>query len=168
MVGKMIRTDVNFIKEDRGSFFNFSIAEAQMDPNDKKISTLAMEVEPFNVIDPTFWKWEYQILDATLGTRPTRSIVTRRSGTSQIDQSFWENLTRVIGSSMGAMLQAQKIQQQPTATPIAKAGRSEFYSDQALAALMGYAQVYTEAGIPKFGGNFKCPRNVLATASNFC
>ena len=33
---KMIRTDVNFIKEDWGLFFEFSMATAQMDPNDKK------------------------------------------------------------------------------------------------------------------------------------
>ena len=91
MVGKVIRTDVNFIKEDWGLFFESSMAEAQMYPNYKKISLLAMEVEPVTVTDPTFWKWEDQILDATLGIRPTRSVVTRRIGTSQTDQSFWEN-----------------------------------------------------------------------------
>ena len=41
-----------------------------------------------------------------------------------------------MGSSMGAILKAQQSQQQPTATPIAQAGGSEFYSDWA-------AQVYT-------------------------
>ena len=56
---------------------------------------------------------------------------------------------------MGEMLQAQQSQQQPTATPITKAGCREFYSDWALAALMGYAQVYTEAGIPKIWGKFQ-------------
>ena len=59
-----------------------------------------------------------------------------------------------MGSSMGAMLQAQQIQHKPTDTPIAQAGRREFYSDWALAALMGYAQVYTESGIPRIWG--KC------------
>ena len=44
---------------------------------------------------------------------------------------------------MGAMLQAQQIQQQPTATTISQSGIREFYRDWALAALMGYAQVYT-------------------------
>ena len=73
----------------------------------------------------------------------------RRSVTSQIDQSFWENLTKVMGSSMGEMLQAQQSQQQPTATPIAQPERREFYNNWALAALMRYAQVYTEAGIPR-------------------
>ena len=53
----MIRTDVNFIKEDWSLFFQFSMEAAQMDPNDKKISILAMEVEPVTVIDPKFWKW---------------------------------------------------------------------------------------------------------------
>ena len=38
----MIRTYVNFIIEDWGLFFNFSMAAAQMDP--KKNSILAMEV----------------------------------------------------------------------------------------------------------------------------
>ena len=94
-------------------------------------------------------------MDDTLGTRPTRSVFTRRSGTSQIDQSFWGNLTKVMGNSMGAMIQAQQSQQQPTATPIAKVGHIELYSDWALAELMGYAQVYTEAGIPKIWGKFQ-------------
>ena len=84
----MIRTDVNFIKEDWGLFFEFSMAAAQMDPNDKKSSILAMEVEPVTVTDPKFWKWADQRLDATLGTRPTRSVVTRGSGTSQIEHYF--------------------------------------------------------------------------------
>ena len=53
----MIITDVNFIKEDWGLFFEFSIAKAMMDPNDKKISILAMEVEPVTVTHPKFWKW---------------------------------------------------------------------------------------------------------------
>ena len=147
----MIRTNVNFIKEDWGLFFEFLIAAAQMDPNYKKVGILAMEVEPVTVTDPKFWKWEDQRLDATLGTRPTRSVVTRRSGISQIDQSFWENLTKLISSSMGAMFQAQQSQWQPTVTPIAQVGRWEFYSDWILSALMVYAQVYTEYGIPTFG-----------------
>ena len=42
MVRKMIRTYVNLIKEDWGLFFEFSMAAAQMDPNDKKSSILAM------------------------------------------------------------------------------------------------------------------------------
>ena len=82
-----------------------------------------MEVEPVTAKDPKLWKWEDQKLDATVGTSPTRSIVTKRSGTSQIYQSFWENLTRVMGSSMGKMLQIQQIQHQNTATPIEQAGR---------------------------------------------
>ena len=72
-----------------------------------------------------------------------------------------------MGSSMGAMIQAQQIQQQHTATPIAQAGRREFYKYWTLAALMGHSQVYTEAGIPKIWGNFKFPRNVLTTARNY-
>ena len=133
----MIITDVNFIKEDLGSFFKISMAAAQIDPNDKKISILAMEVEPVTVTDPTFWKWADKRLDATLGTRPKRSVVTRGSGTSPIDESFWKKLTKVMGSNMGAMLQAQQSQQQPTVIPIAQAGRRVFYRDWALAALMG-------------------------------
>ena len=42
MVRKMMRTDVNYIKEDWDLFFAFSMEIAQMDPNDKKISVLAM------------------------------------------------------------------------------------------------------------------------------
>ena len=102
---KTIRTDVNFIKKDWGLFFESSMAAAQMYP--KKKSILAMEVEPVTITDPKFWKLSDQRLDATLGTRPTRSVFTRRSGTSQINQYFWENLTKVMGSSMGEMFQAQ-------------------------------------------------------------
>ena len=60
-----------------------------MDPNDKKSSVLAVEVEPFTIIDPKFWNWVDQRLDASLGKSPTRSIVTRRSGTSHIYQALW-------------------------------------------------------------------------------
>ena len=35
-LGKTIRSDVIFIKGDWGLFFEFSMAAAQMDPNDKK------------------------------------------------------------------------------------------------------------------------------------
>ena len=103
-------------------FFAFSMMAAQMDPKDKKTSALAMEVEPVTVIDPEFLKGAYQRLDATLGTRSTISLFTRRGGTSQIDKSFWENLTRVMGSGMGEMLQAQQIQHQPTFTPSVQEG----------------------------------------------
>ena len=78
----MMRTDVNYKKEDWDLFSAFSMSAAQMGPNDKKISVLAIEVEPVTVTDPKFWKWADQRLDATLGTRPTSSLVTRRSGTS--------------------------------------------------------------------------------------
>ena len=60
-----------------------------------------------------------------------------------------------MGSSMGEMLQAQQIQNEPTAIPIVQAGCREFYSNWELAALIGYAQVYTEAGIPQKWGNFQ-------------
>ena len=85
---KMIRADINFIKEDWGLFFEISMAAEKMDPNDKISSILAMEVEPVTVTDPKCWKWADQRLDATLGTRPTRSVVPRGRGTSKIDQSF--------------------------------------------------------------------------------
>ena len=152
---KMIITYVNFVKEDWGLFFEFSMAVSQMDPNDKKKSILAMEVEPVTVTDPKFWKWVDQRFDSTLGTRPTISVVTIRSGTSHIDKSFWDKSTKVMGISMGEMLWAQKSQQQNTATPNSQAGRRKFYRDWALAALMGYAQVYTVADIQKIWGNFQ-------------
>ena len=46
---KMMRTDVNYIKEDWDLFFAFLMAAAQMDPKYNKISVLAMEVEPFTI-----------------------------------------------------------------------------------------------------------------------
>ena len=78
-----------------------------MDPNNKKSSVLGMEVEPVTIIDPKFWKWADQRLYATLVTSPTRPLVTRRSGTSQIDQSFLKNLMSLMGSDMGEIIQAQ-------------------------------------------------------------
>ena len=126
-----------------------------MEPSDSKSSVLAMEVEPVTATDSNFWKLSDHRLYATLGTRPKRSPVTDRGGTSQIYKSFWENLTRVMGRGMGEMLQTQQIQQQPTATPIIQAGCREFYSYWALAALMGYAQVYTDSGIPRIWGRFQ-------------
>ena len=56
---------------------------------------------------------------------------------------------------MGAMLWAQKIQQQPTTTSISQARRRKFYIDWELAALMGYAQFYTEYGIPIIWGEYQ-------------
>ena len=56
---------------------------------------------------------------------------------------------------MGEMLQAQYIQQKPTVTSSAQAGRRDFYGDWALAAMMGYAQVYIETGIPIIWGKFQ-------------
>ena len=88
-------------------FFKFVIAGAQMDPNDKKISVLAMKLDPVTATHPKFWKWADQKFDDTLGTRPTRSPVTKIGGTSHIDQSLWENLTKVMGSGIEAILQAK-------------------------------------------------------------
>ena len=152
---EMIITERNCQKEYWQLFFKFEMAAAQMDINDKKRSILDMEVETVTATDPKFWKWADQILDDTLGTRPTIPPVINRGGTSHIDQSFWENLTKVMGSGIGAMLQAQHIQHQPTATPSAQAGRREFYSDWALTELMGYSQVYTESGIQRIWGKFQ-------------
>ena len=64
------------------------MASEQMDSNDKNRSVLAMEVEPVTITDPEFWKWEDQILGATLGIWLTIFKVTIRSGTSQIVQSI--------------------------------------------------------------------------------
>ena len=88
----MMRTDVNCQREYWKLFFVFAMAAANMDPNYKKSSVLAMEVDPVIATDPKFWKWADQRLDATLGTRPSRSPVMDRGGTSQIDQYLWETL----------------------------------------------------------------------------
>ena len=56
---------------------------------------------------------------------------------------------------MGEMYQGKNIQQQPTTTPISQEVRREFYRYWALAALMGYAQVYIETGIPRIWGKFQ-------------
>ena len=53
------------------------------------------------------------------------------------------------------MIQEQKRQQKPTATPIAQAGRRGLYSNWALAALMEYDHIYTEDGIQRIWGRFK-------------
>ena len=58
------------------------------------------------------------------------------AGTSHIYQSLWENLTRVVGSGMGEMIQAQQSQHQPTATPSSQVCFRDLYIDWALAVLM--------------------------------
>ena len=113
---EMMKTYVNCQRGNWELFFALAMVAVQMDLSKNKSSILAMEVESINATYPKFWKREDQILDVTLGTSPTRSPVTDRGGTSQIDKSFWENLTRVMGSAMGEMLQARKSQHQPTAT----------------------------------------------------
>ena len=72
-----------------------------MDPSENKSIVLSIKVGPVTATDTKFWKWADHRLDATLGTRPTRSPVTDRGGTSQIEKSFWENLTKAMGSGMG-------------------------------------------------------------------
>ena len=84
-----------------------------MDPNDKKISVLAIEVEPVTATDPKFWKWADQRLDSSLGTRSTRSLVMVMSGTSHIDQSLWVNLTRLIYIGMGQCFRHNKANSNP-------------------------------------------------------
>ena len=53
---EMTRTDVNSKREDWELFFAFSMTASQMDPNDKQISILDMEVEPVTSTDPKCWK----------------------------------------------------------------------------------------------------------------
>ena len=95
------------------------------------------------------------MLGFNIGTNPARSPVTNREGTAQMDQPFWGILTKFMGSIIGDMLQAQHIQNQTTAAPIAHVGHRKFYIDWALTALMEYAQVYTDSGIPIICGKFQ-------------
>ena len=64
-------------------------------------------------------------------------------------------MTKVRLSGIGEMLQAQHSQHQTTNTSIVQAGCRDFYSDWELEALMGYAHVYTEIGIPRIWGKFQ-------------
>ena len=134
---------------------------APIDPNDSNSTVLSMEVDLVTATDPKFWKWADQRLYATLGTSPTRSPVTSRGTTAQIDQSFWENMTKLMGSGTWTMLQAQPSQQIPTATIIAQVGCRYFFSDWAITALIGYVQVYTETGIPRIWGRFQIPKECV-------
>ena len=49
--------------------------------------------------------------------------------------------------SIEAMIQEKNSQHQPAATPSAQEGLRELYSEWAITALMGYAQVYKESTI---------------------
>ena len=80
-------------------FYGFIMEAAQMDPIDRKISVLAMQVDPLIATDPKLLKWADQQLDATFGTRTTRSPVTNRGSTSHIDMLFWEQLEKGDGKS---------------------------------------------------------------------
>ena len=62
---EMMRTDVNFKREDWELFFAFLMAAAHMEPNYKKRSVLSMGVEPVTATDPKFYKWSDQRLDST-------------------------------------------------------------------------------------------------------
>ena len=159
-----MKIDGNFQREYWELFLEFAMAAAHIDPSDKKRSVLAMEVDTVTTKNPKFWKWSDQILDATLGTRPTISPVTNMGGTSKIDKFFWENLTRVIGIRIGEMIQSQQNQHQPTSTPSAEAVHMDFYSDWELAVLMGYAQVYTESGTSRIWDKFQMSKEC---ADNF-
>ena len=57
MVGRDDENICKFPKGRLGFFLESTMAVAQMDPSDKKISVLAMEVEPVTATDPKFWKW---------------------------------------------------------------------------------------------------------------
>ena len=142
-------------------FFEFSMVDSKMDPNSKMSSVLDMEVEPVTTTYQIFWKLEDQRLYDTLGTKPSRYPYTNRGSTEKMDQLLWGNLTKVMGSGIGDMIQAQHIQRHTAATPSAHAGRREFYIELALTKLMSYSQVYTESGIPKIGAGSKCTMNML-------
>ena len=77
---EITRTDVNCQIKYWELLFAFVMVAAHMDPNYKKSSVMTMEVEPVTATYPSFCKWEYQILYATLGTRPTRYQFTDRGG----------------------------------------------------------------------------------------
>ena len=125
----MKRADGNCQKEDWELLFEFVMAAEHMEPNDKNSIVLAMDVEPVTTIDPKFWKWEDQKLDDKFVTRPTRSAVINRGGTANIDQSFWEKLTKVMGRGIVAMIQVHHSQHKSTATPSVQAGLRELYRD---------------------------------------
>ena len=96
---EMMRTEGNSQKEFCEMFYAFIMEVAQMDPIDRKSSVLAMEVDLLIAIDPKLLKWADQQLDATFGTRTTRSPVTNRGSTSHIDLLFWEQLDKGDGKS---------------------------------------------------------------------
>ena len=53
---EMTRNDANLQKEDWELLFEFYMVAEKVNPNDKKISVLAMEVEPVIATDPKFYK----------------------------------------------------------------------------------------------------------------
>ena len=57
---EIIIKDRNFQKEDWELFFEFSMADSKMGPNDKDSSVLDMEMNPVTATDPTFGKWTDQ------------------------------------------------------------------------------------------------------------
>ena len=79
---EIMRKYVNYKKEDWDLFFLFSMVAAQMGPNEKKNQCPDHGSGTSDRHRPNIWKWADQRLDATLGTRSIRYIVTRRSGTS--------------------------------------------------------------------------------------
>ena len=130
------------------------MAAAQMDPNDKKNQYLGHGSGPSHCHRPKILEIGRPEIGCYIGNKADK-ICSHKKEWHIIDWSvLLGNLTKLMGSSMGKILQAQKIQQQPNTNPTSQAGHREFYSDWALTALMGYAQVYTEVGIPEILGNF--------------
>ena len=123
-----MRNDANFQKEDWELFFEFSMASAHVYPNKKKSIVLDMELEAFTTTDPIFLEMGRPLFEFNIGKNSARSPGTNKSGTSQMDQSFWENLIKVMGSGIGYMLHEQWSQHQPTATPSAHTRHREIYS----------------------------------------
>ena len=80
-------------------------------------------------------------MDATLKTRPEISPATKRGGTEHMDSCLGKTRKKTIGSRIGDMLQAEKIQHLPSVTPSSQVGHSEFYSDWELTELVGVIQV---------------------------
>ena len=59
---EILRRYRNFQMDDWELLFDFEMEAAQMDPNDKNSSVLAMEVDPDTTADTKFWKGKTRYL----------------------------------------------------------------------------------------------------------
>ena len=130
------------------------MAAGQVDAPDKKSSMLSLDVEPVTATYEGFCKLVEHQLDATLGTNP-HNIAPVGVGPPLINEAFRTNMTKMLGTIIVTLQYQHPQQQHLGSTHSVHTGRREKYNNDALAAVMGYTNVFNTNGMPRIWGKFK-------------